>query len=548
MHTSRRSRLAFWLGCLSGLGLPCAGLAQTSAEPAPAVEAASLAPPYRQFDKVEITGSSIVRKEQTQALPVMVFTREDIRRTGLRSVAEVLQALPSMGNFVEASQLGMVVGGYSNAAIHGLPTGTLVLVNGLRMAPFGRATMVGPERSSVDLQTLPLVDVERIEILSDGASSLYGTDAIAGVVNIILRHGRKDVEIRADLSRPDGGRGRGWSSSLSWGHGQLERDGHSFLLTLEASGRQELLASDRPYINRARYTFGQQGRRYSVDDYFFFSLFGSPATFEQRNAAGVPERWFNTLYQNGQCAGAGVPMPGQRACWNNFGPSLGIYPDENNQRLHGRTEFAVGNGMTVFGELLLGRSQSSLAFDAPHSTTSAYGLLEGSAAYQLAQQAGLDPANTRLLWQPNLPLRRVSEQTNGRLSFGLKGEHAGWDHSTQFYIARSHAQYLSSFLSSYDKLGLNDGGVWNNANVLNPLNASNPLTSAVAALNQPSPESAGTNTFYGLQLRGSRPLGNGRGAMSCWAWAWTGARSKPPTTTRRYRPITANPVFLHNVR
>src|SRR5574343_1080116 len=122
MRTPSRSGMAFWLGWLSGLCLPGAGLAQTHTQPELKVEVTSSVPPYRQYDKVEITGSTIVRKEQTRALPVMVLTREDIRRTRLKSVTDVLQALPSMNNCVEPSQLAMAFGGFTNAAIHGVPT------------------------------------------------------------------------------------------------------------------------------------------------------------------------------------------------------------------------------------------------------------------------------------------------------------------------------------------------------------------------------------------------------------------------------------------
>jgi hypothetical protein len=245
---------------------------------------------YRQFEKVEITGSSIVRKEQTQALPVQVITREDIRRTGLKTITEVVQALPIMGNFVETSQIGMVAGGYSSAGIHGMTTGTLVLVDGLRLAPFGRATMVGAERVSVDLSTLPLADIERIEVLTDGASSLYGTDAIAGVVNIILRKERKGFEITADYLRPGGGAGQGWVSSIGWGQGQLARDGYSLMVTAEVSKRQELLGKDRPYASAAQYEFETGGQRYTTRSNIFYSIFTSPAALRERapnaNSAG----------------------------------------------------------------------------------------------------------------------------------------------------------------------------------------------------------------------------------------------------------------------
>jgi len=251
---------------LTGMLAGTSALAQPSgtSPDGPNIEITDTAPAFRQFNQVEITGSSIVRREQTQALPVQVISREDIRRRGLHTVAEVVQALPLMGHFVESAQLGMPAGGYSNAAIHGMPNGTLVLVNGLRLAPFGRQTVSGPERSSADLSTLPLADIERIEVLSDGASSLYGTDAIAGVVNIILRRERKGVEISVDMLRPHGGAGQGWVSSVGWGQGQLQRDGYSLLVTAEFSKRQELLGQDRPEASRARQEFVEGGQRFAL--------------------------------------------------------------------------------------------------------------------------------------------------------------------------------------------------------------------------------------------------------------------------------------------
>lgn len=160
---------------------------------------------FRQFDKVEITGSALRRPSESRALPVEVITREAIRRTGLRQTSELIQSLPYMGNMIEAGQFLASNGGFANAAIHGMPNGTLVLVNGMRIAPYGRQSIAGGERTGVDLDNIPISAIDRIEVLSDGASSLYGTDALAGVVNIIMNEERKGISISADKTRPDGG-------------------------------------------------------------------------------------------------------------------------------------------------------------------------------------------------------------------------------------------------------------------------------------------------------------------------------------------------------
>ena len=93
---------------------------------------------YRQFEKVEITGSSIIRKEQTQALPVQVLTRDDIKRSGMSNLVEILQTHPAMSMVVNTSSIGTTIGGYNAASLKGLPAGTLLLLNGKRLSSYGR--------------------------------------------------------------------------------------------------------------------------------------------------------------------------------------------------------------------------------------------------------------------------------------------------------------------------------------------------------------------------------------------------------------------------
>jgi len=497
------------LPCLLGTSLALAQAPAAQAE-GPIVEITGAAPVFRQFNKVEITGSSIVRKEQTQGLPVQVITREDIRRSGLHTLVDVVQSLALMGNFVESAQLGMVGGGYSNAAIHGMPNGTLVLVNGVRLAPFGRQTVSGPERSSADLSTLPLADIERIEVLSDGASSLYGTDAIAGVVNIILRKERKGFEISANVLRPHGGAGQGWVSSIGWGTGQLQRDGYSLLVTAEFSKRQEMLGQDRPEASKARQEFVEGGQRYAVDGPYH-TIFTSPAGLRERPSDSWPAgRFVNTLLQNGRCTSDSPPLSGAGACYRNAYPSLGIYPQEENRRLHARGEWALQDGRTVFADLLIGRSVAVQSNNWWTATRSAYGLPAGSEAFNQAVQAGLDPANTRLLWMPDLPaLRSASLQTNGRMTVGMLGEWQQWHYRSRAYLAQSRAvSQVDSFgPMAYDSLGMTYDGVWNNDNVLRPLDAGNPLTARLEALRGGLKDaSIGTARLYGLQAQASRAL------------------------------------------
>src|SRR3954471_2864858 len=157
-------------GALAGIGL--------LALPAMAQQQAD-APSPQPMQRVEITGSAIKRIAQEGSLPVQVLTRADIQQSGATSATDLIQMLPSMQGFVPASSSVNGGGaGVTTAALHSLPSKyTLVLLDGQRVAPLALGAVQGGGYG-VNLSSIPLDAVERIEILSDGASALYGSDAI----------------------------------------------------------------------------------------------------------------------------------------------------------------------------------------------------------------------------------------------------------------------------------------------------------------------------------------------------------------------------------
>ena len=147
---------------------------------------ATSAPVIAQSQTIEVTGSRIKRADAEGALPVTVIQREELEASGQTTVAEFVRSttFTSFGNF--RPQSGSGAQGFSEANLRGLGSSrTLVLVDGRRVA---KDPQVG---SAVDMNSIPLAAVERIEILTDGASAVYGSDAIGGVINVILR---KDFE------------------------------------------------------------------------------------------------------------------------------------------------------------------------------------------------------------------------------------------------------------------------------------------------------------------------------------------------------------------
>lgn len=168
-----------------------------------------------EFETFEVTGSRIKRSDYETASPVLVIDRESIERTGLNSIGELIKDLPQAG-----ASLGRAFnnGGDGSVEIDLRNLGStrvLVLVDGRRWIPGTRVLGGG----GVDLSTIPISIVERIEVLQDGASAVYGSDAVAGVVNIITRKDFQGLESRFQAGAFDDG--EGFEKTASFAAGQV---------------------------------------------------------------------------------------------------------------------------------------------------------------------------------------------------------------------------------------------------------------------------------------------------------------------------------------
>ncbi|MBD9370141.1 TonB-dependent receptor [Xanthomonas sp. XNM01] len=182
--------------------------------------------PTTDLDRVQVTGTRIKRAEIEGQVPIQTLSREDIERTGLTSIGDVLQQLTgsgsalnakfnSSGNFGFPPDGSGVGAGSAQVDLRHLGSRrVLVLVDGIRWVNESSASGVG---SSTDLNTIPLAIVERIEVLEDGASSLYGSDAISGVVNIITRSDFEGGQVTLNYGRYGEGDGDQRGVDLAWG-------------------------------------------------------------------------------------------------------------------------------------------------------------------------------------------------------------------------------------------------------------------------------------------------------------------------------------------
>ncbi len=214
--------------------------------------------------RVEITGSAIRGLNSEGALPVTTITAADIQKTGVTSVTDLIQMLPSMQGFVPASSsINGEGGGVTTASVHSLPSKyTLVLLDGHRVAPLLLGSIAGGG-FGVNLESIPIAAIERVEILTDGAGALYGSDAIAGVVNFILKKNKTDGEAYATYNKPQRAGGSSSNLAVTKGFGDLDKDHFNFLFSFSHDYQEKLEASQRSVSSRgASFPFSSGGTNY----------------------------------------------------------------------------------------------------------------------------------------------------------------------------------------------------------------------------------------------------------------------------------------------
>jgi iron complex outermembrane receptor protein len=197
------------------------------------------------LQEVVVTGSLIKRTDFDTPSPVQVISAESITQAGYTSVAQVLSNLSAngQGSLTAANPEAFATGG-SGIALRGLTVGsTLTLIDGERMVAYPISD--DGERSFVDTQSIPLLAVERIDVLKDGASAEYGSDAIAGVVNIVLKKNYQGFETSAEAGTTNHSDGTSERIGFIAGIGDLGGDGYNAYLAVEWRHQDEILTVNR---------------------------------------------------------------------------------------------------------------------------------------------------------------------------------------------------------------------------------------------------------------------------------------------------------------
>lgn len=464
-------------------------------------------PSYAQqtLERVEITGSSIRRAATETALPVTVIKVEELTKQGVTSTEQAMARIAAnQSNFGASQAIGGTTGGKAEADLRGLsgPTNTnanktLVLLNGRRLANHSF------DAAAVDLNAIPLAAVDRIEVLRDGASAIYGSDAIGGVINFILKREYKGLEVSAQTTRPrETGGGDTNRLSLSGGFGSLAEQRFNIFGSLDVRKQTALEAKDREFaktgIIRGEVVAGTSGTSFPGD------LNG----FEPTLPGCAPP--------------SSIPNPAGTACRYDFTRDIDILTE--NKQVTGllRGSFAITPDHTLSAELLHANNKGTARVAAaPTSSdipvTSPF-WLAGATPRPIRDRN--NPGNPNELspcgwdncvdggsanWRQVPAGKRTSgdDTTTSRAMVELNGLFAGWDYRTALGTTKNKS--TASVKRGYVNDGLIRDGVFNG--IINPFGDQTAAgLAAIEAAQVVAPTQIGENKVNFVDLRVSKEL------------------------------------------
>jgi len=391
------------------------------------------------MQRVEVTGSSIKRLASETALPITSIKADDFAKQGLTTAQEVLSTISMNQSTQSSSQsVGSGTGGQSQADLRGIGGDkTLVLLNGRRIAshPFNG--------SSVDLNIIPISALERVEVLRDGASAIYGTDAIGGVINFITKRSVKGGSVTVEHYEPQkSGGGDESRINLSAGYGDLNKDGFNVFGVVDVHRQSALNASDRDFS--ASGYIPNKG----VDN---LSSTPFPANFFD-TGNGVSG---NPAFASG-CVGPNLykNTSGKSTCAMDVTPYMQTIPKTKQESFLGKASFKLNQDHLATVEYLHARSTNEARISPPPMSNIGI-LMSSSSPYYPGGSAGvpavpgLSGEDLDISWRPVASGQRsgFDTSTSDRLVLASEGVLGSWDYNAG--LSHSISKATSAFTGGY---------------------------------------------------------------------------------------------------
>ncbi|NQZ11455.1 MAG: TonB-dependent receptor plug domain-containing protein, partial [Algicola sp.] len=305
----------------------------------------------QKIEKIEVTGSHIRRTDMEGPSPVTSLSAADIARTGVTDLIGLFTKLPISGQGTFSTQANSsddTANGGSSVSLRGLGAdSTLILINGRRVSvsPFAKNI----DTAFVDINNIPLAAIKRIDILKDGASAIYGSDAIAGVINVILKDDFDGMEISAKTSATADGGGKEQNFSLIWGN-SAEKSSHTFII--DYFNRDETLYADRDYA-RTTNQKARTGLQYATD---FRSSAGFPGTIA---LASDPTVRLPDTFGNDQCAPEDIDLE-DKLCRYDYAPHMTLIPSTERVSFNYMGKYEINDDNRFFSEITVQNAKTTI--------------------------------------------------------------------------------------------------------------------------------------------------------------------------------------------
>jgi iron complex outermembrane receptor protein len=508
---SRSLRLMFSGGVAVGLGLAAHG--------AMAQDASGASAPIQ---RVEITGSAIKRIDAETAVPVTVIRLDDLKKQGVTTIEQVMSNLAVSQSQKGTSQVvGTGSGGAAFADLRGIgPNKTLVLLNGRRLANNAY------DSSAPDLNMIPFAALDRVEVLRDGASALYGSDAVGGVINFITKKSYQGGAVTIGMDQPKETGGRSSNINVGFGKGDLASDGWNIFGVIDHQEQSAIAGNQRPF--NMRYAGG-------------LSPTTSPANYYQNDQSGNPAAPDCSSAPNMIPGAGGTSCQMTTARFVDYVPKnerttgllKGTFRINENHELgleYMASESKVGSQIAPvpYGGLIQNRMRPD---GSPNPYYPGNGGFMPNIALDPAFDDGLggpnaQPGFVHVKWRDLPNGARADESTNQqqRLVASLTGTVGGWDYNGAFTYNENK---VHENLRGYSDGGIITAGVLNG--VINPYGAQDAAGDALiasAALDGNLENAKGSTT--GVDLHGSREVGDwfGTGRQAALAIGAEGRHEK----------------------
>ncbi|MBD1582568.1 TonB-dependent receptor domain-containing protein [Pseudoalteromonas sp. S16_S37] len=400
-------------------------------------------------ERIEVTGSSIKRTDLEGALPIDVIDASAIAKSGVTSVPDLIANLPSMQGFTAAGEsVGGSGGGVQTASLRNLGSEyTLVLLNGRRMVS-------SDSGGTIDLNSIPLAAIKRVEILKDGASALYGSDAIAGVVNFILKDDVQNTTISARYDKPKDTSSS--SISITTGFGDLSVDGFNITASYSHDQQDNLRSVDRDFAKTGFVKFEHAGQDLVAIAGSSNAIPGNAyVTYELRDENGdlivdadsgkVKTSTYSLnpyKEKNGSCHTTSAPSG--NACQFDYTSTLEIQPESERDNVFVQAVATLGDSAEAYGTASWSDFKMTTRI-APYPTGT-FSLGADSALVQenvmpyLPANVAQDMTRVAARWRVLPGGNRTTEwhTTTTQVTAGIRGEIAEW--SYDFAVTRGDSE------------------------------------------------------------------------------------------------------------